>query len=354
MPDSDHLHSDPLPLPKAQLISLFVESLLFGAFLVLYSISIWILLTRDQRSGYQRSTVNKGMLGTATVMFVLAVAHICFDVQRALDGFITHGGTPTGTLDFYFQLSNPTEVGKSVIYVTQTLVGDAFVAYRLYVVYNRNAWMLALPLVLLFGTSIAGYGVCYELAHAQGAVFASNLKPWITSFFSLSLTTNVIATILLAARIMWSNHKVKKYRTSYVALTHWTVIETIVQSAAIYSAALISLLATYVAQSNAQYICIDALNPVIGITFTLIIIRVGLSETASTHSKGHMADSLGGAPSTLGGGQPYPLRPLAVSVSVARTHDRPSFDDYDQKAVTAVESDVDVDVDIESRASPGS
>ena len=62
---------------------------------------------------------------------------------------------------------------------------------------------------------------------------------------------------------MWSNHKVKKYRTSYAALTHWTVIETIVQSAAIYSAALISLLATYVAQSNAQYICIDALNPVI-------------------------------------------------------------------------------------------
>ena len=59
---------------RLQLIAFFVESLLFGAFLVLYAISIWILLTRDQRAGYQRSTVNKGMLGTATVMFVLAVA----------------------------------------------------------------------------------------------------------------------------------------------------------------------------------------------------------------------------------------------------------------------------------------
>ena len=62
---------------------------------------------------------------------------------------------------------------------------------------------------------------------------------------------------------MWSNHKVKKYRTSYAALTHWTVIETIVQSAALYSAALISLLATYVAGSNAQYVCLDALQPII-------------------------------------------------------------------------------------------
>ena len=61
------------------------------------------------------------------VLITFPWQHICFDVQRALDGFITHGGTPTGTLDFYFQLSNPTEVGKSVIYVTQTLVGDAFV-----------------------------------------------------------------------------------------------------------------------------------------------------------------------------------------------------------------------------------
>ena len=62
---------------------------------------------------------------------------------------------------------------------------------------------------------------------------------------------------------MWSNHRVKKYRAGYAAVTRWGVIETIVQSAAIYSAALVSLLATYVANSNAQYVCLDALQPLI-------------------------------------------------------------------------------------------
>ena len=52
---------------------------------------------------------------------------MAFDVQRALDGFVTHGGTPTGTLDFYSRLSNPTHVIKSIIYITQTVVGDSFV-----------------------------------------------------------------------------------------------------------------------------------------------------------------------------------------------------------------------------------
>ena len=78
--------------------------------------------------------------------------------------------TETGTLDFYNNLSNPTHVGKSVIYITQTLVGDAFVVrpdqypllrfvvltsvqnYRLFIVYNRNPWILVLPLALVVGT----------------------------------------------------------------------------------------------------------------------------------------------------------------------------------------------------------
>ena len=43
---------------------------------------------------------------------------------------------------------------------------------------------------------VAGYGICVVLTQIQGsdAIFARNLVPWITSFFSLSLTTNVIAT----------------------------------------------------------------------------------------------------------------------------------------------------------------
>ena len=71
--------------------------------------------------------------GDPRASLTVRAQHLSFDVQRAIDGFIAHGGTPTGTLDFYNMLSNPTHVGKSVIYITQTLVGDAFVvrAFRL-------------------------------------------------------------------------------------------------------------------------------------------------------------------------------------------------------------------------------
>ncbi len=58
---------------------------------------------------------------------------------------------------------------------------------------------------------------------------------------------------------MWSNHKVQQYHTG----ARMSVLETIVQSAALYSTALICLLATYVSASNGQYVCLDTLQPII-------------------------------------------------------------------------------------------
>ncbi|KAI0640930.1 hypothetical protein C8Q79DRAFT_423466 [Trametes meyenii] len=335
--------ADSFPLPRAELIALFLESLIFGSFAVLYAISIWILLYRERRHG--RSKLNKWMFATATVMFVLSVGHLAFDVQRAVDGFVVHGGTPRGTLDFYNRLSNPTHVGKSVLYITQTLVGDTFVTYRLYIVWGRNRLITVLPILLLLGTAVSGYGICVELTKIKGsgAIFEGNLAPWITSFFALSLTTNVLATLLITGRIIWQNNKVRNYRAGYAAVTYWGVIETIIQSAAIYSAALISLLATYVSGSNAQYVCLDALQPLIGVVFSLIIIRVGLSSTTNESTEPHRHP----APSDtrLSGAVPgqFPMRPLAINVSVSKTHDRTSFEAYDQKEVSVIK-----DSDIES------
>ena len=74
-----------------------------------------------------------------------------------------------------------------------------------------------------------------------------------------------------------------------------------------------------------------------GIVFTLIIIRVGLGETASEHSKGLAGESrvTNPPPSLPVNGQQFPLRPLAINVSVSRTHDRASLEEYDKKEIVA-------------------
>ncbi|OJT12260.1 hypothetical protein TRAPUB_11194 [Trametes pubescens] len=336
------------PLARAELIALFLESMMFGAFTVLYAIAIWILLYREKVRG--RSTLNRALFGTTTIMWLLSVAHLAIDVTRAIKGFVEWGGTPNGTNDFYGRISDPTFVAKNVVYITMTLVADFFVTYRLFVVWGRVWWILIGPCILLLATAVAGYGACVEIGLAQegNAIFADNLQPWIRAFFSLSLTTNLLATLLIAARIMWSNRRVRKYRANGAAVgSHWEVVETMIQSAAVYSAALASLLGTYLAGSNAQYICVDILQPLIGVVFTLIIIRVGLGYTMNDSvsgggAGGNISDRAGPAShlQTIGG-HAYPLQPVAINVSVSRTHDRASFDGYDQKGPRPDISDVE-------------
>ena len=57
------------------------------------------------------------------------------------------------------------------------------------------------------------------------------------------------------------------YMTAVYAFMHLARLQkgesVLVQSAAVYSATLASLLGTYLAGSNAQYICLDLLTPII-------------------------------------------------------------------------------------------
>ena len=54
-----------------QLIALFTESLVFGAFTVLYGIAIWILLYRERVR--KRSNLNRALFGISSMMWLLSL-----------------------------------------------------------------------------------------------------------------------------------------------------------------------------------------------------------------------------------------------------------------------------------------
>ncbi|KAI0328846.1 hypothetical protein GY45DRAFT_1372082 [Cubamyces sp. BRFM 1775] len=342
---------DAFPITRAEIVALFMESMLFGAFTVLFTIAIWILLYREKVRG--RSRTNRVLCATSTAMWLLSVAHLAIDVTRAIRGFAVGGQTVGGTEAFYARVNDLTDVAKNAVYLVMTLLADSFVSYRLYIVWNRAWWVLIIPVLLLIATTVAGFGVCIEIGLTKpgNPIFANNLQPWIRAFFALSLTTNLFATVLITGRIMWANRRVRDYRANGGATgSHWEVIETMIQSAAIYSAALIAVLGTYLANSNAQYVCLDSIQPLIGIVFTLIIIRVGLASTMNDSVRGGSGDGLphhhrgahrSAVPGQLQtiGGHTYPLQPVAINVSVSCVRDGDGEADADGVSFDAFGSD---------------
>ncbi|KAJ8689190.1 hypothetical protein PTI98_013239 [Pleurotus ostreatus] len=83
-------------------------------------------------------------------------------------------------------------------------------------------------------------------------------RPWVASFIVLTLSTNVVCTSLILYGILRIHSAVKDFAI------------IIVESAAVYSASVISLMTMYSVGSNAQYTVLDMTGPLIGITFRYI------------------------------------------------------------------------------------
>jgi hypothetical protein len=261
-----------------------VESILYGLFIVLFIASTFILLQKFRSTA---SSVNKPMLVASVTMFILATVHVGTDLKRMMDAFLNSSDIG-GPVAFLSEVNTPIYALKSTAYTMQTLVGDAFIIYRLHLVWNGDK-RVVVPILICFTASIGvGIGALQAFARASpdAPVFITALQRWIVSFFSLTLFTNFSSTTLIAFRIWWIHRNSKGAVGSGRSVLPAMVV--IIESGSIYSACLVILLSLYLSGSFSQYIVLDAVTQVIGVVFSLVIVRVALgisSESATAPTK---------------------------------------------------------------------
>jgi len=212
--------------------------------------TMWILFHKPT------GRVSYSLVVTMCTMYILALAHLAVDFQRAIDGFIHNADVARGSLLFYGNLSNATETVKSVLYVLQTFLGDSFVVWRCFVVWGKQWLVMILPVTMLFSTAVVGFGAIHIITKVtpETVVFTSKLYPWITTYFILTLVTNIICTALVAWRIWWSQ---KALSNAQLPSSLTPVMITVVESGAIYSTALIAVMVAYATKTNGQYAALD-------------------------------------------------------------------------------------------------
>ncbi|KAJ8456581.1 hypothetical protein ONZ45_g6387 [Pleurotus djamor] len=129
-------------VPPAQLAGLVMETLLFGAYLVVFVGSCYVIFSTLWMSGQSSPRpLNRAMICACFLLFASITAHWVIDVVRAFDAFIYgHNGDP---LHFYGNLSDGKNIAKSALYNFECLVADFILVLRLYHVWGRN-WKIAL------------------------------------------------------------------------------------------------------------------------------------------------------------------------------------------------------------------
>jgi len=254
---------------RAVLIAIVVETFFYGILTILFGFTIWVL-------AFKRGTnVNKRLLLTSIAMYILATIHLVTDAYRIVDAFVTFRSKDGGPVVYINALGSPTYLVKATVYTFQTLIGDSCMIYRCFIVWQQNIWVVFLPLLLLVSCTVTGAGVVTNFSSVSPNTEVYPFTKWVAAFCAMTLATNVICTALISFRIWSVDRAADKYLQSENTLR--PVLAVVVESGAIYSASLVALLATFLSHSWAQYIVLDAVTPIIGIVFTMIIVRIGLS-----------------------------------------------------------------------------
>ncbi|KAJ2998333.1 hypothetical protein NUW54_g7040 [Trametes sanguinea] len=124
----------------------------------------------------------------STLMWTLALTHVILTLKLALDSFVddAHGLESMYDALTYQSLWFHSRLGRTrfVIYVTQTLIGNAFMIFRVFIVWGGRSTIIAIPALFVVSDAVAGY-MSIDVAF-------SAFMPLV--FFCLSFFTNVLCS----------------------------------------------------------------------------------------------------------------------------------------------------------------
>ncbi|EIW52804.1 uncharacterized protein TRAVEDRAFT_53243 [Trametes versicolor FP-101664 SS1] len=320
-------------VPTMTFLVLFLESLFFGAFCILYLFSLWVLVCRQRRQPHSASSLS--MIAIVTIMFILTGLLLALDVGYPMKAFVEHSGTPNGPINYLNQQANDSSLNMlhPVLFAIMTFLGDAFMTYRIYVVWNQQLISLVVPILLLVGDIVAGAFSAEALIHGPKTYYtisAPNASAKLIAYFSMTLLTNVVTTLLILGRLWLNDNSVKQYRTAEASTSvHWQVMKTIVQSQSAYSLGVIFNVVAFATHSNLAILTSAMLPTLLGISFTLIITRIGFSEMLGNGSDGSLTETHTMHFNERG----RSLSPISVDVFISRTDNSPDAQCLHDKTV---------------------
>ncbi|KAH9063583.1 hypothetical protein EDB87DRAFT_1602440 [Lactarius vividus] len=246
----------------ASLVSSWIVGPLYGIICV-YILCIHVLYMKGLRG------VNLTMLIVASVQFALSTGHVVTLLVQLIRAFIGAAGTIDGPSNYLLDQSTPEHLAQGFFYMTNSLIGDAILVWRMWIIWDRNFWLGVPFFALCTASTVTGYAAFANLASLSPTetVFLSRLQNWLYATWAFSIATQVGATLLIGYQFWKSIHwNYKGLRGSRLSI-FWILVE----SGALYTVTTIFLVGF--SSTNTGAIFAAALGQISALAPTLIIVR---------------------------------------------------------------------------------
>jgi len=212
---------------------------------------------------------------TILVAMNLNILSVSYIDNRAFPG---NDGIPPGPFGYQLLLySKPISIVPNFMFLLNSWLADALLLYRCYIIYSKNIWAIAFPCLMYLASVAMGIATDYEAAQPQS--FSRNPTAIVhfgISYFSITISLNVVLTLMIAARLFLHNRKIQKMATTSAqpGLTHMTVATMLIESCALYAAISLLYIIPFGSRAYVEYAFLPLLADVQVIAPFLIIIRV--------------------------------------------------------------------------------
>ncbi|KAI0741248.1 hypothetical protein C8Q80DRAFT_124870 [Daedaleopsis nitida] len=161
---------------------------------------------------------------------------------------------------------------RHAIFVLVQLVLDSFVNYRCWVVWQKNYWVIAFPVLLSFISSGCGFFKVWSFSGLPNQSPASQVA-WIKAFLSLSLIANALATSLLAFRIWFTDRNTHNAIPGHTS-SFLPIARIVLESGMMNAAYLFAEMMVITFDPTATEFMCDLGPAVAGIIFFVVILRI--------------------------------------------------------------------------------
>ncbi|KAF7376767.1 hypothetical protein MSAN_00094000 [Mycena sanguinolenta] len=246
------------PGTKESYLGAFLECIIYGFYLSAF-MECCILFRRKERRRDMKQTY---AIFTAVVMFIFITVRCIIDTYRCVAAF--DFTDPNG--DFGLGDPNTTlDLVTNAFWFFLTPFADAFIIFRTFHVWNRNWFVIILPVLLCLANLGSSVWLMIALANLETGlgptVWANIVFKSLNLFLSLTLCTNIVCTALISFRIISLHRQITNLSSNIAPTYTMRAISIIVESAAIYTLVLVGALVSNRANSFVNFVFFDCTPP---------------------------------------------------------------------------------------------
>ncbi|PPR00800.1 hypothetical protein CVT24_000732 [Panaeolus cyanescens] len=222
------------------------------------------------------------------LMWIVAAFHLGLSLHRLLRVYILELENPGPRV--FIRLLDPSgwdTLTHMCLVAIMVWLADILVVYRTYIVWNRNLWVIALPLLLDCGNLIVNIMGMYWYTHPEVRSIEDAMPLYLT-IYPLVFAQNVLTTGLLSYKI-WAQHYesvahgLEKTEGSH---TLGYVARIMTEAALVYTVELLVVIILTSIGHPASPMVVLLTVPSIGIVFVLMAVRIHFGGTNSSVAKG--------------------------------------------------------------------